>query len=256
MKKPLSCLAALCCFAASLGLGLCLLAACSNTGDAAGVPPAPGYPSSGVTAIDVLLEPDAAMMKHADANNARLLRAFDKGFALDATHTPHITMLQCFVRTADLEKLYAAQEKVLATANISSIKLEAFKYYYAPAGATGVAGICARPTPQILKLQEEIIAAARPFMVATGPIGAFTAPHDDPKIDAAIIEYVATFVPKMSGTNFNPHVSTGVAPTAYLDKMLAEPFEPFTFSPAGAAVYQLGPYGTAAKRLRSLGAKP
>ena len=34
-----------------------------------------------------------------------------------------------------------------------------------------------------------------------------------------------------------------------LDEMLAEPFESFTFSPAGAAVYQLGQYGTAAKKL-------
>lgn len=32
------------------------------------------------------------------------------------------------------------------------------------------------------------------------------------------------------------HAEAGNAPTAYLDKMLAEPFEPFTFSPAGAAV--------------------
>jgi hypothetical protein len=31
--------------------------------------------------------------------------------------------------------------------------------------------------------------------------------------------------------------------------MLTEPFEPFTFSPAGAAVYQLGQFGTAAKKL-------
>jgi hypothetical protein len=87
-------------------------------------------------------------------------------------------------------------------------------------------------------------------MQATGPIGAFTAPHDSPAIDAAIIEYVSTFVPKMSGANFNPHVSTGVAPNDYLDKMLAEPFKNFTFSPAGAAVYQLGPFGTAAKKLK------
>jgi N-acyl-D-aspartate/D-glutamate deacylase len=35
-----------------------------------------------------------------------------------------------------------------------------------------------------------------------------------------------------------------------IDKMLAEPFESFGFSPAGAAVYQLGPYGTAAKKLK------
>ena len=38
--------------------------------------------------------------------------------------------------------------------------------------------------------------------------------------------------------------------TEYLDKMIKEPFESFTFSPAGAAIYQLGPYGTAAKQLK------
>jgi hypothetical protein len=52
----------------------------------------------------------------------------------------------------------------------------------------------------------------------------------------------------VTGENCSPHVSTGVAPREYLDKMLAEPFEPFSFSPAGAAVYQLGPFGTAAKK--------
>jgi hypothetical protein len=203
-----------------------------------------------VTAIDILLEPDATMLQHAAVNNARLLKEFPKGFALDATHTPHITMLQCFVSNADLDKLYAAEEKVLAAANVNAMKLEAFKYYYAQASATGVAGICAKPTPELLKLQADIIAAAKPFMQETGPIGAFTAGHDDPATDAAIIQYVSTFVPKMSGENFNPHVSTGVAPKEYLDRMLAEPFESFTFSPAGAAVYQLGPFGTAAKKLK------
>ena len=37
---------------------------------------------------------------------------------------------------------------------------------------------------------------------------------------------------------------------AELDKMLAEQFGAFTFSPAGAAVYQLGQFGTAAKMLK------
>jgi hypothetical protein len=77
----------------------------------------------------------------------------------------------------------------------------------------------------------------------------------------AFVERVTTpgspdFVPEMTGANFNPHVSTGVAPKDYLDKMLAEPFESFTFSPAGAAVYQLGPFGTAAKQLAEWNLKP
>ena len=38
--------------------------------------------------------------------------------------------------------------------------------------------------------------------------------------------------------------------------MNAEPFENFTFSPAGAAVYQLGPFGTAARKLKQFDLKP
>jgi hypothetical protein len=203
-----------------------------------------------IVAIDILLKPDAAMLKRAALDNGRLLKVYPKGFALDSQHTPHITMLQCFVRTADLDKLYAAEEKVIASAHVTAMKLEAFKVYYAPTGATGVAGICAKPTPEILRLQADIIAAARPFMQATATISAFTAPHDEAATDAAMIRYVSTFVPKMTGQHFNPHVSTGVAPKAYLDKMVAEPFEAFAFSPSGAAVYQLGPFGTAAKKLK------
>jgi hypothetical protein len=209
-----------------------------------------------ITAIDVLLEPDATMLKHAEANNARLLAVFPKGFALDATHRPHITLIQRFVRTADLDKVYDAVGKVFTSTNLTAIRLEAFKYYYAPAGAVGVAGICAKPTPEILKLQADVIAAVKPFTVESGPIGAFTARHDDAATDTALIQYVSTFVPTMSGENYNPHVSTGVALKDYLDKMLAEPFEPFTFSPSGAAVYQLGPFGTAAKKLKEWNSKP
>jgi hypothetical protein len=211
---------------------------------------------SPVTAIDIVLEPDATMLRHAEANNARLLKVFPKGFALDATHRPHITMVQRFVRTADLDRVYAAEGKVLAGASVNAMKLEAFKYYYAPADALGVAGIVARPTPELLKLQADIIAAIAPFTVEAGPIGAFTAGHDNPATAAALIQYVSTFVPKRSGENFNPHVSTGVAPKEYLDQMLAEPFESFAFSPAGAAVYQLGPFGTAAKKLKEWDLKP
>jgi phosphoserine phosphatase len=209
----------------------------------------PPEEAAAVTAIDILLEPDAAMLQHAGADNARLLRVYPNGFALDAAHRPHITLVQRFVRTADLDALYAAVGKVFAATNVKAMKLEAFKYYYAPTGETGVAGIVAKPTPELLDLQRQVIEAAAPFTVETGTIAAFTAKHDDPATDAGLIDYVSTFVPKMTGEHFSPHVSIGVAPREYLDTMLAEPFEPFTFSPAGAAVYQLGPFGTAARKL-------
>ena len=213
--------------------------------------------TSTIVAIDILLEPDARMLKRAEANNARLLKAFPNGFALDSAHRPHITLLQCFVPDEDLDKLYAAVGKVFESANVPAMNLDGFKYYYAPTpGGTGVAGVCARPTPALLKLQADVIAAATPFTLKTATIEAFTAPHGNPATDAAIIDYVAQFVPKCSGEHFNPHVSTRVGSREHLDKMLAEPFEPFTFSPAGAAVYQLGPFGTAAKKLNEWNLQP
>ena len=65
------------------------------------------------------------------------------------------------------------------------------------------------------------------------------------------MDYVRTFVPKATGPRFKPHVTIGLAPVVYLEKLLAERFEPFTFSPVGVSVYQLGNFGTARKKLRS-----
>ena len=138
---------------------------------------------------------------------------------------------------------------------MTNFKLEAVKYYYIPSNDIGLAGVVAKPTPELLKLQADLVAAVTPFTVETGDFNCFVTTPDDPIIDPALIGYVLTFVPKGSGENFNPHVTTGVAPKDYLDKMLSEPFEPFTFSPASAAVYQLGQFGTAAKKLRQLDVK-
>jgi hypothetical protein len=213
-------------------------------------------PGTDVTAVDILLEPDTTMLQHAADNNARLLKVFQKGFTLDAMHRPHVTIVQRFVRTSDLEQIYAAVGRVFASENVTGIKLEAYKYYYIPDKAIGLAGIVAHPTPELLKLQQDVIAAVTPFTVETGTSAAFFTTPEDPVINPLLIEYVSTFVPKASGEHYNPHVTTGVALREYLDAMLAEPFTSFTFSPAGAAIYQLGQFGTAAKKLNEWKLQP
>jgi 2'-5' RNA ligase len=205
-----------------------------------------------VTAIDIALEPDATMMEHAQADNARLLKAFPKGFALDATHHPHVTMLQQFVRTADLDKVYAAAAKVLSSKNPTSWKLKAFKYYYIPSPPLGLAGIVVEPTDDLLGLQQELIDVVRPFTVKSGTPAAFMSTEDGRDIQKDLIEYVEHFVEIGAGKKFNPHVTIGVATETYLKEMLAEPFNTFTFSPASASVYQLGSFGTARKELKAL----
>ena len=211
---------------------------------------------SSVTAIDIALEPDATMMGHAKADNARLLKSFPKGFALDATHHAHVTMLQQFVRTADLDKVYAAANKVLAKEKAAGWKLKAVKYNYIPSLPVGLAGIVVEPTEDLLRLQQELIKAVAPFTVKSGTAAAFMSTEKGHDIQQSLIDYVANFVPDASGKKFNPHVTIGVSTEAYLNEMLAEPFEAFTFSPAGASVYQLGSFGTARKELTTLGLNP
>jgi hypothetical protein len=175
---------------------------------------------------------------------------FPEGFRLDAAHGPHITLIQRFVRTADLQKVFVAAEAVLSKYDLKTMNLEAVNHYYIPDGHNGVAGIVIKPTPAIVRLQKELLDAVAPFAIETGSSSAFVTTPDDLFINPALITYVETFDPKASGENFNPHVTTGVAPRDFLDKMLEEPFESFTFSPATAAVYQLGQFGTAAKKLK------
>ena len=85
---------------------------------------------------------------------------------------------------------------------------------------------------------------------------AFVTTEGGRDIQEFLIGYVANFVSIGSGQKFNPHVTIGVGTEAYLKGMLAEPFEAFTFSPAGASVYQLGTFGTARKELKALELKP
>ena len=152
-----------------------------------------------VTAIDIALEPDAKMIKHAEAANARLRKVHPEGYALDATHRPHITMLQRFVRTADLDKVYAAVGSVLTGEKPAGWTLKAFKYYYVVWDKAGVTVILIEPTNQLIQFQQKLIDVVAPFTVETGTAAAFFTTPEHPDINKPTIDYVAHYVPNSSG---------------------------------------------------------
>lgn len=213
-----------------------------------------------VTAIDILLEPDATMVRHAVAANERLLKVFPKGFVLGKAHQPHISCLQRYVKTADLDKVFQAVGKVLAEEKPSAWKLKAYKYYYLPGSGPlkeiGLGGIVIEPTDELIRYQKKLIDTVAPFTVKVGTAAAYVTTKEDPDINQQTIDYVERFVPNETGRKFNPHVTIGIAPQDYLKKLLDEKFESFTFSPAGASVYHLGNFGTARKKLKGWELKP
>jgi phosphoserine phosphatase len=206
---------------------------------------------SSVTAINIVLEPDAMMVARAQADNARLREVFPRGFALDATHNPHITLLQCFVRTAVLEQVYAAAGEVFASVKLLDLRLEACGYSYIPSEAIGLAAIVAKPHEGLVRLQRALIEAVMPFTASIGFQEAFFTTPQEPTIEPLAIAYVRQYVSQSSGANFKPHLTIGIGPRADLDLLLAQPFEAFAFAPAGAAAYQLGNFGTAARKLHA-----
>jgi len=205
-----------------------------------------------VTAIDIALKPDRTMVRRAKADNARLLKVYPEGFALDATHRPHLTMIQRFVRTADLDGVHAAANAALAGKGAADWRLKAIRYYYIPTAPLGIAGIVAELTKELLALQRDLLDAVAPFTEKTGTPAAFFSNDNGRDIQPGLIDYVADFVTVAAGKKFNPHVTIGVAPQTYLDRMFAEPFKTFTFSAVGAAVYHLGTFGAVRGELKPL----
>lgn len=237
-------------FLTALGLGLVLALAQGAGAQGADTQQNP------VTAIDIALEPDATMIRHAMDANARLLKSYPKGLVLDETHHPHISILQQFVRSDALDQVFAAANAVMAREQPTAWTLQAFKYYYIPDPPIGLAGIVVEPTAELHRLQDELIAAVKDYTVQTGTPAAFFSTEDGRDIQQSLIDYVAHFIPDATGEHFNPHVTIGVGTETHLNAMLAEPFPSFTFAPAGASVYQLGTFGTARKELKALTLAP
>jgi hypothetical protein len=204
-----------------------------------------------ITAIDILLEPDATMILHAQAANAGLLSNFPKGYSLDDEHKPHISVMGGYIYTANLDKIFVAVEKVLATEKVLSWKMKAFKYYYMPLKEIGLGGIVVEPTSDMVGLQRKLIDTLTPFMAPSGTAAAYATTPKDPEINQATLDAVATYISGHTGEHYSPHVTIGVGTVDYLKALLAAPFPTFTFSAVGVSIYQFGNFGTAMKLLHT-----
>jgi hypothetical protein len=208
--------------------------------------------SDKLIAIDVLLEPNQTMLDKAKASNARLRGDYPAGYALDATHAPHVTMLQRYVRVKDLDAVTTALTKLFATERPTELQLTAKGYEYTVWSGVAVTIFVVERTPELMRLQQKVSDTVAPFSVSGGTAAAFI----DTPSNSEIVAYVEQFVPKSSGEGYFPHVTLGVAHEDFVKQMKAEPFKAFTFGVRGTAIYQLGNFGTASKKVWEYQAQP
>ncbi|MFF3405423.1 hypothetical protein ACFYW8_04255 [Streptomyces sp. NPDC002742] len=208
---------------------------------------------SDLTAVDILIEPDTDSIERARAVNRRMPLSIPAGITLDDTHLPHITMLQRYLVTADLDAAYAAIERTLAATDPALLSYHVpgitYSEHWGPPGqAAAVLGV--RPNQLLLDLQAALVAAVAPFTGSGGTDAAFVT---DPgqHISQTTKDWVGTYVPDQTGANYTAHLTVGLDTVEHLKVLQAEPFDAFDIRPAALAVHQLGNNGTARKLLKS-----
>lgn len=210
---------------------------------------AAGSTGDRVIAIDVVLLPDAKMLDFSKAANAKLRSNYPAGYTLGGDQASHISLVHRYVREKDLPSVEQAVAKMAAKERPLEWPLTATGYGSGKWTGLAITVIGVENTPDVSRLGAEIIKAIEPYTVAGGTAEAFSTSKELPKIEPEVVAYVAKFVPNASGENFKPHVTVGVAHEDFVDKLKAEPFEKFTFKAANIAIYQLGSFGTAQKKL-------
>jgi len=205
---------------------------------------------SNIIAIDVLLEPGKTMLDSAKVYNEMMQKNYSGpgSYSLDELHTPHMTVLQCFVRASDLEKVYEAVAAVVKSEKPTKDKITTSGFYYFPYKDLGLAGITATPSPELLDFQAKIIEALKTYIVV-GTDAAFVQNSDGTPIAAGSSDYVNRFIQDHAGAKYNPHVTIGLAHEDFLKALIAAPYHKFTFHCSSVSIYHLGDFGTARTKL-------
>jgi hypothetical protein len=202
---------------------------------------------SALTAVDILIEPDDASIERAREVNRRMPLSIPAGLTLDDTHLPHITMLQRYLITADVDAAYTAIEKTLTATDTAALSYHVpgitYSEHWGPPGqAAAVLGV--QPNQQVLDLQAALVDAVAPFTGSGGTDAAFVTDPGE-QISQTTKDWVETYVPDQTGANYTAHLTVGLDTVEHLKSMQAEPFDAFDVHPVSLAVYQLGNNGTA-----------
>jgi hypothetical protein len=205
--------------------------------------------SDEVIAVNVLLQPDQDTSGRAVRINELLRQSDPRGFPLDASHLPHISVVQGYVEAKNLPALYHAVERVSAEIPLSGRQLTVLGLEHKPWGHQEITNIKIAKSRELETFQADLVSALSPYLVKTGDGSAFVSSKGDPAVDQETIEYVRTFVQKHTGAAFEPHITVGISDAETARKVTAQQGTPPKLTLASVAVFQLGNVGTARKEL-------
>lgn len=156
---------------------------------------------------DALLALDVALLLPPPATatvgrlNARLAGP-PAGFRFDATHLPHVTLVQQFSPASDLGAV--ADEVAAVLAHTAPLRLTPVGF---DAGET-TTSLALDPTPELAELHGSLMDRLAAFDVAAGDESAFVDDDEPPR--QRDVAWVTRFRTAAAYRHFDPHVTLGV----------------------------------------------
>ena len=185
-------------------------------------------------ALDIALLLPEPVARHCRALNARL-EPPPHGFRFDATHLPHVTLVQLCVRRDQLEHLTTTVGRVLAHHEALALRTTSLSR-----GATATTlGLATQP--RLDALHVALADATEPLTSEAEP-GGFVPDDGGPR--EADVAWVASFREQSSHARFDPHVTLGIG------RLQATPAT-LSFVADRVALCQLGRYCTCQRVLAS-----
>lgn len=197
----------------------------------------PTMGASRLVALDVVLLLPRAAAVALGRLNARL-RPPPDGFAFDGTHLPHVTLVQQFVREADLRAVLPALRRVASETPPVSLHGVGLRRGRSTT-SLGIDGGAA-----LRLLHDRLLEHLEPHAAPPSDGSAFVA-EGEPARDADV-DWVTHFRTQAAGARFEPHVTLGVG-------ALAEAAPRIAFTATELAACHLGRFCTCR---RVLGAWP
>ena len=166
----------------------------------------------------------------------RTLQPPPDGFRFDATHLPHVTIVQQFVRRDALEQIGDAITSVLIGQRVPTLVTTELGVGRV-ASTLGVA-----LTAELAILHRRLVDCLTPFHGVTGGPDGFWTDGESPR--PADVEWVASFRHRSALASFVPHITLGVG-------RVEAAMEPSRFLATELALCQLGRFCTCRRVLHA-----
>jgi hypothetical protein len=153
------------------------------------------------------------------------------------------------VHDNDLPEVFSAVDRVAANRPVVGLELTAKGLQHSPWGGHEVTSINVEKRSELSALQNDLLAALRPYSTQSGGRDSFVAKAGEPPVGDETIDYVSTFAAKHTGDKYEPHITVGMSDAGFADELQAGFKEPLRFKTEALAIYQLGNGGTARKKL-------